>query len=89
MMAVLRAAGWAAAVAVPAAQLARLGLPALLAVCGLAVLVLTLACWVLGSDARCERAAKILRAWRGTPVSAATAPTSARARWWQRWRARS
>jgi len=87
-MAVLRAAGRAVAAAVPAAQLARLGLPALLAVCGLAVLMLAVACWVLASDARCERVAKVLTAWRGAPAPAAMTPTSARPHWWQRWRVR-
>ena len=64
LMAMLRAAVKAAAAAVPKAQLARLGLPALLGTLGLAVLVLAAVCWVLESDARCERVAKVLGAWR-------------------------
>ena len=51
-MAVLRAAGKAAVGIVPAAQLARLGLPALVAGGVLAVLVLGAGCWVIASDAR-------------------------------------
>jgi hypothetical protein len=65
-MAALRAAAKAAVAAVPMAQLARLGLPALAGVIGLAVLVLAAVCWVLASDARCERVAKMLGAWRGS-----------------------
>ena len=56
MIAVVRAAGRAAA-AVPVAQLARLGpSAALAATLGLAVLVLAVICWVLASDARCASA---------------------------------
>lgn len=65
-MAVLRGAVKAAAALVPAAQLARLGLPALIAACGLAVCVLAVACWVLASDKRADRATAMLGAWRGT-----------------------
>ena len=83
-MAVLRAVTRAAAAAVPAAQLARLGFPALIGAFGLAVLVLVVACSVLASDARAGRAAKVLGACRAAPAAAAPAP--ARARWWQRGR---
>jgi len=62
VMAVLRAAVKAAAAAVPAAQLTRLGLPALAGVIGLTVLVLAVICWLLASDARCERVPKMLGA---------------------------
>jgi len=65
-MTVLRATAKAVATAVPMAELARLGLPTLAAALGLAVMVLIVVCWVLASDARCERMSKILRAWRGT-----------------------
>jgi hypothetical protein len=87
-MTVLRAAGRAAAAAVPAAQLARLGLPALAGVLGLAVLVLAVICWVLASDARCERMANVLRAWRGVPTSGAPVPGTVpvRSRWGRRGR---
>lgn len=83
MMGVLRAAVKAVAAAVPAVQLARLGLPALVGVLGLAALVLAAGCWVLASDARCERVAKVLGAWRGTTASPAeaAAPDPARAHW--------
>ena len=64
-MAMLRAAGRGAAAAVPTAQLARLGLPALAGGLGLAVLMLVTVWWVLASDARCERLAKVVEAWRG------------------------
>ncbi len=47
-------------------QLARLGLPALIAVAPLAVLVLAAVCWVLADDARAARAAAVLQAWRGS-----------------------
>ena len=70
-MAVLRLAGKVAAEAVPVAQLARLGVPALIAMSALAVLVLTAVCWVIGSDPRCERVTRLLLAWRGTASSPA------------------
>lgn len=44
--------------AVPVAQLARLGLPAPIAASTPAVCVLALACRVLGTDARAGRAAR-------------------------------
>ena len=83
-MAALRAVARAAAVAVPAAQLARLGFPALIGAFGLAVLILAVACWVLASDARCERAAKVLGACHAAPAAVAPAPVPARTRWWRR-----
>ena len=83
-MAILRAVARAAAAAVPAAQLARLGFPALIGAFGLAVLVLATAWWVLASDAWCERAAKVLGACHAAPAEAAPPPVPARARWWQR-----
>jgi hypothetical protein len=51
---------------VPAAVVAGLGVPALGALVLLAVLVLAVACWVLGSQQRTNRASEIIRAWRGT-----------------------
>ena len=90
-MAVLRQAGKLAAEAVPVAQVARLGLPALIAVAVLAVLVLAAMCWVIGSDERCDRVARVLGVWRGAPASVAPAPEPPRARprmWgWGRWQA--
>ena len=90
-MVVLRAVGKAAAVAVPTAQLARLGLPALIAVCTLTVLVLVAGCWVLSSDDRTGRVAKVLGAWRGTPAAGAAGAGSALPgpvprRQWRPWR---
>ncbi len=87
MMAVLRQAGKLAAEAVPVAQLARSGLPALIALAVLAVLVLAAVCWVIGSDERCDRVARVLGAWRGAPASVAPAPEPPSARpWLWRWR---
>ncbi|MGP0022966.1 MAG: hypothetical protein ACLPKE_06315 [Streptosporangiaceae bacterium] len=80
MMVVLRQAGKLAAEAVPVAQLARLGLPALIAVAVLAVLVLAAICWIIDSDERCSRVARVLGAWRGAPASAAPTPEAPRAR---------
>lgn len=62
---VLRRAGKVAAGAVPTALAARLGLPALAALVFLAVLVIGVACWVFGSDARADRVSRVLLAWRG------------------------
>ena len=93
MIGALRAARKAAVAAVPAAQLARLGLPALIAICALAVLVLTAGCWILGSDDRADRAAKVLGAWRGTPTGATGAdpapPGPVRRHRWMPWRRRT
>ena len=62
MMAMLRRAGKVAAGAVPAALVARLGVPALGALVFLAVLVAGVACWVVGSDARANRVRRVLLA---------------------------
>ena len=87
-MAVLRGVGKAAGGAVPVAQLARLGLPALVTGGVLAVLVLGAVCWILTSDARAGRLARVLGAWRGTAVipetSAAVFPAARRGRRWPR-----
>ncbi len=89
-MAVLRGVGKAAGGAVPVAQLARLGLPALVTGGVLAVLVLGAVCWILTSDARAGRLARVLGAWRGTAVipetSAAVFPAARRGRRWPSWR---
>src|SRR5262245_56041090 len=66
VMTALRAAVRGVAAGVPAAQLARLGLPALAGTLTIGVLVLGTAWWVLPSDARTGRAARLLGAWRGT-----------------------
>ena len=65
MTAVLRRAGRVATEVVPAALVARLGLPALGTLVLLAVLGVWAACWVLLSDARAERVSRVLLAWRG------------------------
>lgn len=55
----------AAAGVIPAAQLARLGLPALIALVALAVLMLVTGWWILADDARTARVAIVMQAWRG------------------------
>jgi hypothetical protein len=76
-MAALRLAGKLAAGAVPVVEMARLGLPALVGLLTFAVLVLGTVCWVLGSDARCERLARVLQAWRAGAGSRPSAVSSA------------
>jgi hypothetical protein len=63
-MAALKLAGKAAAGAVPLAQLARLGLPALAGLLAFAALVLATVCWILSSDARSDRVTRVLQACR-------------------------
>ena len=65
MNAVLKHAGKAAAGVLPAVLLSGLGLPALGALVFLAVLVLVVTCWVIGSGDRTERVSRILLAGRG------------------------
>ena len=65
VMAVLRRSGKVAAGAVPAALVAGLGLPALGGLVFLAVLLLGVACWVIGSKDRTDRVSRVLLAWRG------------------------
>jgi hypothetical protein len=79
-MGVLRAAGKTVAAAVPAAQLARLGLPALIAVVVLAALVLATGWWILASDRRAARLARILRACHRPLAPAPSAAASPRRR---------
>jgi Mg-chelatase subunit ChlI len=55
----------AAAGVVPVAQLARLGMPALIALVALAVLMLVTGWWILADDARTARAVIVMQAWRG------------------------
>lgn len=47
----------------------RLGLPTLAGLLVFAVLVLTAMCWILGSDARSDRVARVLRACRSGTAS--------------------
>jgi hypothetical protein len=77
VMSVLRGVGKVIAGAVPAALVARLGLPALGALVFLVVLAVWAACWVFCSDVRTERVSRVLLAWRGNasclpPVGPAT-----------------
>ena len=88
-MTMLRRTGKVAAGALSAALVARLGWPALGTLALLVVLAAGLACWVLSSDARAARVARILTAWRGGITSSqpdalpASASNSHRRRW--RW----
>ena len=66
-MMVLRRVGKVAAGALPTVLLAGLGLPAGDGLVFLAVLVLGVACWVIGSEARTARVSRVLLAWRGNP----------------------
>jgi hypothetical protein len=42
----------------------------------LAVLVLAVVCWVIGSQARTDRASQLLRACRGVPAAEPAAPAA-------------
>jgi hypothetical protein len=64
-----RYAAKAAAGLIPAATVARLGMPALGALVLLAVLTLAVACWVIVSQDRTNRVSQILLARRGTPAA--------------------
>jgi len=61
----LRHAGQAVAGVLPAAILARLGVPALATVVFLIVLVLAVACWIINSDDRTGRVARMMLAKQG------------------------
>jgi hypothetical protein len=65
-----------AAGAIPVAAALRLGMPAFGALVLLAVLILAVACWVIGSQARTDRVSQLLLARRGTitPPSPAALP---------------
>ena len=67
MTGVLRHGARAGAAASALGSLAALGMPAVAAAAGLAVLLLAAACWVLGSWERSERVARIMLARRGDP----------------------
>jgi hypothetical protein len=64
-MSAVRRAGRAAAGLLPAAALARLGVPALAAVVFLAVLALGAACWVIANGDRSDRVTRMIYARRG------------------------
>jgi hypothetical protein len=71
-MAALRQVGKVVVGMVPVVQLARLGLPALVALFALAVLVLAVICWILSSGERCERVYRMLLAARGNSSALTT-----------------
>lgn len=73
---VLKHASRAAAGMLPAAFLARLGVPALAAVVFLAVAVLVVICWIISSDARTGRVARVMLARRGDARCLAPAPSA-------------
>jgi len=84
-MSTLRGAGRVAAGMLPAAVLARLGLPALAAAVFLAVLALGAACWIIASNDRSDRVTRMIYARRadarslgpgspGSPAQAAGRP---------------
>jgi hypothetical protein len=60
----------------PAALLAQLGMPALAAAVFLAVAALAVVCWIIGSDARTGRVARMMLARRGDVRCLATAPSA-------------
>jgi hypothetical protein len=64
-MSALRRAARVVAGVLPAAVLARLGMPVLAAVVFLAVLALGAACWVIASDDRSDRVTRMIYARRG------------------------
>jgi hypothetical protein len=73
-MTTLRHAGKAVAVMVPVSQLARLGLPALIVLGSLAILMLAISCWIIASDDRSSRMARLMLAARGRPAVPARRP---------------
>jgi hypothetical protein len=73
----LRRTGRMAAGALPAALMAKLGMPALDAVVFLAVMVLAVICWVIASGDRTDRVSQMMLAWRAVascPASGIVAP---------------
>jgi hypothetical protein len=68
-MGTLRRAGKVVVGVVPVAQLARLGLPAFIALVAFAVMVLAVICWIIRSHDRCERVSRILLALRGNSAA--------------------
>jgi hypothetical protein len=81
-MSAMKGAGKWAAGLLPAAAVARLGVPALIAAAGLAVLVIAAACWVINSGDRSDRVTRMIYARRGdarslppgSPAAPARAP---------------
>jgi hypothetical protein len=68
-MSAVRWAGRVTAGLLPAAALARLGVPALAAAVFLAVLALGAACWVIASGARSDRVTRMIYARHGNARS--------------------
>lgn len=68
MTTALRHAGKVAALMVPVSQLARLGLPALIMLGSLVALVLAISCWIIASNDRSNRMARLMLAARGRPA---------------------
>jgi hypothetical protein len=66
----------AAAGLLPAALLARLGVPALAALVFLAVLVLGVACWIIDSGDRSDRVTRMILARRGDARCLAPGPSA-------------
>jgi hypothetical protein len=62
---IMKRAGRTAAGVLPAALLVQLGLPALAGVIFLAILMMGVICWVIGSDARTDRVTRMMLARRG------------------------
>jgi hypothetical protein len=62
---ILKYAGRIAAGALPAALLAKFGMPALGALVFLAIVVLAVICWVIASGDRTDRVSRIMLAGRG------------------------
>ena len=77
VMSALRRAGRVAAGMLPAAVLARLGMPALAAVVFLAVLALGAACWVIASGDRSDRVTRMIYARHGDARSLVPGSTAA------------
>jgi hypothetical protein len=63
----LRHTGTIAVGVAPVVLVARASLPSRADFVFLVVLVLGVACWVIGSEARTERVSRMLLAWRGNP----------------------
>ena len=74
MMAALKKVGAVGLGAVSVAQLARLGLPTVVAFFALALLVLAVICWILTSEERCERVSRMLLAVRGNSSALTATP---------------
>ncbi len=84
-MTMLRHASKVAAGVLPAALVARLGLPALGALVFLALVFLAAGCWVVRSRARTDRVSRMLLALRGNanclgPGTTPSSPAAARPR---------